>query len=227
MKWAVVGLTVFSMIFAAIGQNSGPTIRVDVVGSFVWGEDGPSGAISSTIKDPLTGHSLHRLSYGGIEITSRIGFEGLGANNTGILISYTAVVTNSTNSAVSARFGGFTIDSRTVPLLKLVQRDKKDKKLTLTNKKGVVDLNHMHCFISGALPDEKFFSSDPSSQVYSVAPQTATIVSAIVRDPREYGSVLCSTTGCYPTGTVRYVINVDGHDYVFIWNGRSALYCGK
>jgi hypothetical protein len=169
MKWLPVsGLLAFSMIFAAVGQNSGPTIRVDVVGSFVWREDGSSGALSSTIEDPLTGHFLHRLSYEGIEVT-----------------------------------------------------------LTVT-KRDVVELSRVHCLTSGgSLSPDKVFSLGPSSQVYSVAPQTATIMSATVRDPRDHGSVLCSTAGCYPTGTMRYVINVDGHDYVFIWTGRSVFYCGK
>lgn len=227
MKWPTLALAAFSMIPRAIAQDAGPTIKVETVSSFVWGEDGPSGAISSTVKDPLTGYSLHRLSYGAIEVTSRIGFERIGADRTGTLISYTTTVANSADSPISARFGGFSIDSRKVSLVILVPHGKKNKKNALRGKPDAVELDEIHCFTSGFLSNEKFFSADPSSQVLSVAPQTARIVSTLVRDPRDYGSILCSTEGCYPTGTIRYALNIDGHDYVFVWPGRSAVYCGE
>lgn len=227
MKWPVLTLAAFSIIFAAVGQNSGPTVRVEVVSSFVWGEDAPFGAVSSTIKDPLTGYSLHRLSYGGIEVTSRVGFEGISADSTGTLISYTTTIANSTESDIPARFSGFTIDGRMVTPLNLVLPSKEDKKKTLKGKLHPADLDKMHCFTNGFLSRERAFSADNLSQIYSVRSQTAVAVSAVVRDPRDYSSVLCSAAGCYPTGTIRYGINVDGHDYVFIWPGRAAFYCGE
>jgi hypothetical protein len=227
MKWPTLALVAFSIVPRSVGQDVGPTIKVEVASSFIWGEDTPSGAISSTIRDPLTGYSLHRLTYGTIEVTSQVGFEGIGAERTGTLISYTTTIANSTGSPVSARFRGFSIDGRSALPLALVPQGHNSKKKAPRGKPDSVELDKMHCFISGFLSGKKFFSADPSSQSLSVAPQTAQIVSIVVRDPREYGSVLCSVEGCHPTGTIRYALNIDGHDYVFVWPGRSAVYCGS
>lgn len=227
MRWTTVVLAVFSIIASASGQSVGPTIRVDTVSSLVWGEDAPSGATSSSITDPVNGYSSRRLTYGGIEVTSRVGFEAISRNETGTLVSYTTIIANSTGSPVSARFRGFSIDNRTATPLTLVRRGKKHKAKLSTSKSDSVELDKMHCFTGGFLPDERFFSADLASQVFSVAPQTAQVVSTVFRDPREYGSMLCSVAGCYPTGTIRYALNVDGHDYVFVWPGSSAAYCGE
>jgi hypothetical protein len=81
--------------------------------------------------------------------------------------------------------------------------------------------------VTGFLSDENYFSADTSSRVLSITPRNAITVSTIVRDPRNYHSIQCSVGGCYPTGTIRYYIRVDEHDYVFVWPGQSAIYCGK
>src|SRR6516164_7816640 len=44
-------LPIFAFTSCAFGQE----IKAEVMSAFVWGEDSPSGAISSTIRDPLTG----------------------------------------------------------------------------------------------------------------------------------------------------------------------------
>lgn len=227
MKCAILALTALLMIPGAVGQDSGQTIKVDVVSSFVWGEDAPAGATSSTIKDPLTGNSMHRLTYGDIEVTSRIGFEGVGANKTGTLVSYTTTIANSKDSPVSVRFGGFVIEGRMVSPLGIIPSAKKQKGKNTHNDSNVVAPDSFYCLSSGFLSKENLFSSNTSSQVLSVPPQTSLNVSALVRDPRDHGTILCSTAGCYPTATIRYALNVDGHDYVFTWAGRSAVYCGK
>jgi hypothetical protein len=227
MKWPILALTAFSMIPGAVAQDSGRTIRVDVVSSFVWGEDAPAGATSSTIKDPLTGSSMHRLSYGEIEVTSHVGFEGIDAKKTGTFLSYTTTIANSKEAPISVRFGGFIVDGKTASPLEVVLPAKKQKGKAVKDNPEVAVLNTLYCFADGFLSRKNFFSANASSQVVSVPPQTSLSVSAIVRDPRDYGAVLCSTAGCYPTGTIRYALNVDGHDYIFTWPGRSAMYCGK
>lgn len=223
----VLALSVLVLGAGALGQEDGPTIKVEVVSSFIWGKDSPSGALSSTTEDPLTGNAIHKLSYGGIDVSSELGFEGLGGDQTGTLLSYTTTIANSTDSTVKARYAGFSIDGRKVSALRLIFHEKKIGKEKLKSASDAMQLDNMQCFASGFLSGEKFFSADPGSQVLSVAPQTAVIVSAVVRDPRDYGSVLCTVEGCHPTGTIRYDLNIDRHDYIFIWSGRSAIYCGR
>src|SRR2546429_8014667 len=74
-RGCAVLLAVFAFTPCAVGQE----IKTEVVSAFVWGEDSRSGAMSSTIEDPLTGHSIHKLRYGPIEMSSRIGFERVSA----------------------------------------------------------------------------------------------------------------------------------------------------
>ena len=104
---AVLGFTTW--VFA---QDGAPVIKSEVMSAFVWGEDSPSGAISSTIQDPLTGNTLHALSYNGIEVSSRMGFERIGADEVGIFLNYTATIVNSTDSMLSVRYGGISVDGR-------------------------------------------------------------------------------------------------------------------
>ena len=69
----VLALSAFTL--GVFGQAGVPVIKARVMSAFVWAEDSTSGAISSTIQDPLTGNVIHTLSYAGIEDSSRIGFE--------------------------------------------------------------------------------------------------------------------------------------------------------
>jgi hypothetical protein len=63
----------------------------------------PSGAITSTMQDPLTGDTIRALSYNGIEVSSRMGFERGGADEVGIFLNYAATIVNGTGSTVSVR----------------------------------------------------------------------------------------------------------------------------
>src|SRR5580700_6376174 len=91
-------------------QDSVPTIKSETMSAFVWGEDSSSGAVSSTIQDPLTGNAIHTLSYAGIDVISRIGFEHVGPNEVGTFLNYTTTVVNSTDSTILVRYGGMTVD---------------------------------------------------------------------------------------------------------------------
>jgi hypothetical protein len=219
-------LAVFALSPGMFGQDTVPTIKAEATSAFVWGEDSPSGAVSSTIRDPLTGNTLRTLSYAGIEVNSQIGFEDIGADEGGIFLNYTTTIINSTDSAVSVLYGGISVDGHPASPLSVLPVGKKLSKKELKNKPDFVELGNIHCFTSGFLPSDNFFSVNASSQTLTVAPRTSLTVSSIIRDPRSYHSVRCSVEGCYPTGTMRYYISVDHRDYVFTWPGRYAVYCG-
>src|SRR2546430_14265473 len=107
-RGCAVLLAVFAFTPCAVGQE----IKTEVVSAFVWGEDSRSGAMSSTIEDPLTGHSIHKLRYGPIEMSSRIGFERVSAYEVGTYLNYTTTIVNGSDSTLSVRYGGNRIDGR-------------------------------------------------------------------------------------------------------------------
>lgn len=220
-------LTIFGMAPYVLSQTSPPTFKSEVMSAFVWGEDSPTGAMSSSIQDPLSGNAAHKLSYGGIEVSSRMGFERVGAEEVGTFLNYTTTIVNTTNSEVSVRYGGISVDGHAASLPWIVAPGGKISKKERKSKQDVVGLSEMHCFTSGFLSRDNVFSASSSSEVFNVAPGAASTVSSVIRDPRRYHSLLCSVEGCYPTGTIRYYVTVNSQDYVFVWPGRSAVYCGK
>ena len=194
--------------------------------AFVWGEDSPSGAISSTIRDPLTGYAIRKLTYGSIEVSSRIGFEGVSADEVGTFLNYTTTIVNGGDSMLFVRYGGISVDGRAVTLPWVILPGKKLGKRDRKSKVNVVALEKMQCFTNRFLSSEHLFSADSESQTLTIFPKTALTVSAVIRDPRSY-SIRCSVEGCRPIGTLRYYLTVNSQDYVFAWPGRSAIYCGK
>jgi hypothetical protein len=219
-------LAVFAFTPGVAGQDGGPIIKAEVLSAFVWGEDSPSGAVSSTIEDPLTGNAIHTLSYGGIEVSSRIGFERVSPDQVGTFLNYTTTIINSTDSALSVRYGGISVDGHVASPLWVVPAGEKLSKKERKSKPDAVELGKIHCLTSGFLRSDNLFSANASSRVLTVVPRTALTVSSVIRDPRNYHSVLCSVEGCYPTGTIRYYLTVNAKEYVFVWPGRSAVYCG-
>lgn len=204
----------------------GQEIKAEVVSAFVWGEDSPFGANSSTIRDPLTGHDIHKLRYGPIEVSSRIGFERVGVDEVGTYLNYTATIVNGSDSMLSVRYGGMSIDGRPVSLPSIILPSKRLDKRGRKNKTNLLEPAKMQCFVSGFLSHDHLFSADGASETLHVAPKTALTVSSVVRDPRSY-PLRCSVEGCHPTGTIRYYLTVNSQDYVFVWPGQSAIYCGK
>lgn len=226
MKLAcVLALTVLAFKLCTLGQDDAPTLKAEVKSAFVWGEDAPMGAVSSTIEDPLTGNTIRKLSYGGIEVSARLGFESVGSGEAGAFLNYTSTVVNGTDSKVPVRYGGVSVDGRATSPLRVVPPGKKLSRKE-QQKRDAAELGRMHCFTSGFLAGDHFFSANSTSQPLMVAPGSAVTVSAVVRDPRSH-SLQCSAAGCYPTGTIRYYLRVNSQDYVFVWPGRSAVYCGK
>lgn len=229
MKLAcAVVLPVFVLALLMIGQESQPNIKVESLSAFVWGEDVSSGAVSSSIRDPLTGNAIHKLNYGGIEVSSRLGFESIGTDEGGTFLNYTTTIVNSTESMLSVKFGGISVDGHVAKPLSLVPSGRKrGKNASKSKADDDVAPEEMHCVVSGFLPTDNLFSANDSSQNRTVAPRAAITVSSVIRDPRDHYWLRCSVDGCYPTGIIRYYLTVDGRDYVFVWPGRSANYCGK
>jgi hypothetical protein len=219
-------LAVLAFTSVAFGQDGVPMIKAEVMSAFVWGEDSTSDAVSSTIQDPLSGNAIHILSYAGIEVSSRIGFERVSIGKVGILLNYTSTIVNSTDSTLSVRYGGISVDGRAALPLSVVPAGKKLNKKERKSKPDLVEPGKIHCLTSGFLSSDNLFSANASSKVLAVAPRTALTVSSVIRDPRSSHLVRCSVEGCYPTGTIRYYLRVDNKDYVFVWPGRSAIYCG-
>jgi hypothetical protein len=219
-------LPLFALTSGMFAQDSVPIIRAEVMGAFVWGEDSSSGAVSSAIQDPLTGNAIHTLSYAGIEVSSRIGFERIAPNEVGTFLNYTTTIVNSTGSTMSVRYGGIAVDGHAASPLWVVPPGQKFSKRERKSKSDAVELAKIHCFTSGFLARDNFFSANALFQVFTVSPGAALTVSSVIRDPRSYHSLRCSVEGCYPTGTIRYYLKVNDKDYVFAWPGRSAVYCG-
>jgi hypothetical protein len=151
----------------------------------------------------------------------------VGADEVGIFLNYTTTIINSTGSKVSVRYGGINVDGHLAEPLRVVPPGTKLSKRERKSKQDVEDSSKMHCFTSGFLSRANVFSTNTASQPVTVAPGTASTVSTVIRDPRSYHAMLCTVEGCYPTGTIRYYLTVNSQDYVFVWPGRSAVYCGK
>jgi hypothetical protein len=229
MKLAcAVVLPVFVFAPLTIGQERQPNIKVESLSAFVWGEDVASGAISTSIRDPLTGNTIHKLNYGGIEVSSRLGFERAGTDEGGTFLNYTTTVVNSTESKLSVKYGEISVDGHVAKPLSLISSSKKrDKNASKSKTNKDVAPEEMHCVVGGFLSTDNLVSANDSSQIHTVAPGAAITLSSVIRDPRDNNWLRCSVDGCYPTGIIRYYLTVDGRDYVFVWPGRSAIYCGK
>ena len=208
---------------AAAEDATPPKFKVDVSSAFVWGNDTPHGAVSSIIQDPLTGRSVFKLSHGGVNVTSRMGFERVGDGRAGEFLEYATTVVNNTNESITVEYGGIIVDgyAATPPILVA------DGARAANNDPAkIVAFSSLSCFRNANLATEKVFSAGHLSEVLSVAPGAAFTVSSLVKDPRNY-AVRCSIKGCYPTGTIRYYVRIGGHDYVFVWPGTSIADCGR
>jgi hypothetical protein len=218
-----VTLAVLGFTLITFAQNDPPIFRAEAASAFVWGEDNPSGAVSSIIQDPVTGNAIHKLSHGGIEVSSRAGFESIGLGEAGELLSFTTTIVNNTESELSVRQGGASVDGHMALPLSVVPAN---NALGKRGRKQVLELARMYCFSSGYLPNGEFFSPNSASKAFTVTPKAALMVSFVTKDPRYY-SVLCSVEGCYPKGTIRFSVTINTTDFVFIWPGRAVVYCGR
>jgi len=220
-----IAISVLVVALVVSGQDTS-SLKIEVKSAFVWGEDSAQGVSSSVMEDPLTGNSIPKLSYAGIEVSPRMGFERIAFAQAGMLLGITATVINGSDSNIRVTGGGITINGHSEPLVSLIRGNKRFKSRDLENDQKAVDLERMACFKSGFLSSDHLFSTEASSQALSVLPKNSLAVTAVVKSASAY-SVRCSIEGCYPTGTMRYYITVNNHDYVFAMPGRSAVYCGR
>lgn len=218
-----ISLAVIALALLAHAQDDLSVFKTEATSAFVWGEDSPPGAVSSNVLDPVTGNPIHKLNHGGVDVSSRAGFEPVGSGGAGELLSFTTTIVNNTDADLSVRQGGASVDGRIALPLAVVHTK---KGLSKKQRNQVWELASMNCFSSGFLPNEGFLSPDTASKVFTVTPKNALTVSFVTKDPRYY-SVLCSAGGCYPKGTTRLSVTVNSTDFVFIWPGRAMVYCGK
>lgn len=214
----------FSVI--AFGQDDITTFKTESTSVFVWGRDSPGGALSSTIRDPLTETEILKLAYAGIEVSSRMGFERLRPEDVGEVIAGSTTVVNNTQAKISVKYGGITVDGHIVFPLFTVHDRKQVSKKQLKSDRNIIESGKLFCFTSGFLSSDNFFPTKPPSLELTVDPQRSLAVSIVIRDPR-HSPVRCSMAGCLPKGTIRYSIRVGSHDYIFDWPGRSLVNCGR
>ena len=222
-KTYLIALACSALTLGAFAQNDAPAFKVTTTSAYIWGDTSAHGATSSLIEDPRTGDSVHRLSHAGIEVSSRIGYERISSHQEGKLLYYTTSIANTTNSDISVEYGGTSIDGRIALPISLALTAEGLKR---RERKDVLLLSNLHCFKSGFASTENFFSASTLSKVFTVRPQTSITVSSVSKDPRS-SPLLCSMDGCHVTGTIRYYITVNRKDYVFVWPGRDAVYCGE
>ncbi|HTS08043.1 MAG TPA: hypothetical protein VMP68_20910 [Candidatus Eisenbacteria bacterium] len=218
----------FALILSlrAFPQAELPTFKAEVRSTFVWGEDAPAGAISSTVKDPLTGTEILKLKHNDVEINSQMGFEKVRPEDVAEFIAYSTTIINNTQTELTVEQRGIAVDGHLVTPL-LVNSSTKGTKKRSKEAASTVDVRNLHCFSSRSLSSENFFSlqQQPSSAII-VEPQSSLTVSGVIKDPRHY-PLLCTAEGCSPKGTIRYSVRVGGHEYVFSWNGRLLRNCGR
>jgi hypothetical protein len=223
MRRPSVALAFFIFALSTFAQNDTPTFKAEAKSAVVWDRAVPESAASSIAWDPLTGYEIHKLNSDGVEVSSRIGYERPSSGETGELLNYTTTIANNTDSDLSVHYGGASADGHTaLPLWVVLTSKGVDKR----DRKNVWELDKMHCVKTGFASSENFFSAHAPSKTFTVRAQTALTISSVSKDPRRY-SVRCSLDGCHVTGTLRYYITVNRKDYVFVWPGRSVVYCGK
>lgn len=220
--WALFALTFSLRLFP---QAEVPTFKANVRNTFIWGEDAPGGAISSLIRDPLTGADTLKLKNNNVEVISQMGFEKLHPEDVAEFIAFSTTITNNTERDLTVEQGGVTVDGQLVSRLSQDSSNEGAKKKR-SREATLVNILNLHCFNSGYLSAEKTPPLPQSSSAMIVGPQTSSTLSGIIRDPRHY-PLLCSPGGCFPKGTIRYSVRVGGHEYIFAWNGRSVPNCGR
>jgi len=220
-----LALTFLFLAFAILGCAQGDltTFKTDAASAYIWGENNERGAVSSIIRDPVTGNAIRKLNHAGIEVSSRAGFERIGSGRPGEYLSFTSTIVNATESEVTVRQGNASVEGRLARAIPVVASK---KELSPKRREQVLELAEMSCFSNGFLANDVFFSPIASSNGFVIPPKRALTVSFVAKDPRNY-SILCSVDGCYPKGTIRFSVTVNSSDFVFVWPGRSMFNCGR
>lgn len=216
-------LAVLAITLLACAQDAVPIFKTQAMSAFVWGEDNIRGAVSSSVRDPVTNNEIRKLIHGDIEVSSRAGFERVRPGEAGELLSFTTTIVNNTESELYVRQGGASVDGRLISPLPVVRTKKGVSK---KERDQVRELASMNCFTNGFLPSGAFLPQSVTSKPLAVNPKAALTVSFVTKDPRYY-PILCSVEGCYPKGTIRFFVTVNATDFIFIYLGRAMIDCGR
>ena len=217
----IVVLAFLLLTLSPSAQNTIPIFQVETKSALVWDETLLERTASS-VRDPLSGNEIHRLSDDGIEVSSRLGYERVSPNKEDKLINYTTTIANNTDSDASVQYGGVSVDGQIALPLRVAADN---KGLNKHDRRDTWDLTKMHCFQTGFATSERVFSSSATTQIVTLRPRTSITISFVTKDPRT-SAVLCSMDGCHLQGKVRYYVTVNRRDYVFVWSGSSVVYCG-
>jgi len=212
----------FVFAISTFAQDTMQTLKVNARSALVW-DQGSLENSASIIWDPLTGREIHKLSSSGVEVSSVVGYERVSLSKAGKLLNYTTTIANNTDSDLSVQYGGASVDEHVVLPLWIVPTKKGFAK---RDRKEIWELSKMFCFKTGFSSTENFFSAHTPARTFTVHPKTAMTITSVTMDSRS-SSTRCSVDGCHITGTIRYYIRVNGRDYVFVWPGRSVVYCGE
>ncbi len=207
------------LVLLASAQDDIPTYKTEATNAFVWGEDSRAGAVSSSVDDPITGNTIHKVKHDGVEVSSRAGFERVGTSE---VLSFTTTIVNTTKSEITVRQGGVTMDGHAALPVAVVATKKGLKK---KEREHVMVAGSMRCFANRFLENDEYFSVKAPAG-FAVGPNHALTVSYVTRDPRN-SSVLCSAEGCHPKGTMRFSVVVNATVYVFLWPGQAVVACGS
>lgn len=154
-----------------------------------------------------------------------MGFEKLHPEDTTEFIAYFTTIANNTDTELEVEQGGIAVDGHLVVPVPVGPNRKKAKKKGSQEGPDAVDFRNLRCLNGKHLSGDDSLSPQ-SLPAVTVAPQTSSTLSGVIRDPRHY-PLLCSADGCFPKGTIRYSVRVGGHEYIFTWDGHSLVNCGK
>lgn len=222
MKSATPIIMAFIFAIGTFAQDNVQAFKVTTRSALVWDKSSLDNS-SSIIWDPLTGREIHKLSSSGVEVSSVVGYERVSLSKAGKLLNYTTTIANNTDSDLSVQYGGASVDEHAALPLWIALTN---KGFSRRDRKAIWELSKMSCFKTGFTSNEHFFSAHALARTFTVHPKTAMTITSVTMDPRS-SSTLCSMDGCHITGTIRYYITVNRRDYVFVWPGRSVVYCGE
>jgi hypothetical protein len=229
MRYARLLATVPSLFLCAVSplsaQDSTPTFRTEAESAFVWGQDAPAGALSSTVQDPLTGLARHKLAYKGVEVGSSTGYEDQWVQDSKLLrhgyivVTTSTTIVNNTDYPVSIEYGDASANGHTAALI----GDKTSKTIPrLDNKK----FDQLDCYRSSNLmKDAKLVNRDPD-----INPKgSPAAMNRIVLPPKSAVTIAAATAtpevGSW-SGYYRYYVRVDHKDFVFPWPMSQMQPCG-
>ena len=119
MKTKIV-IAIGSILFLA-GAAQAQSIRVESESAFVWGQDRPGKAVSSSTQDPLTGQNLETMTYQGITISFVVRYPPCSANLPPFSKCHgetTLRIVNNSDQDIVVKYGGSSAAGQAIKLSK-------------------------------------------------------------------------------------------------------------